>query len=190
MTEEIINEIYLLAVKSKLQRGAIPVEERLEFILNELNLQSGDIISSDESNSDNEIKERSHNDSCSEQSSTEVKEPVPDVLQIIDHKYAEVPEDDGFLNRELEKELELRHIYEIHLTNNPEVAYYELITDGYRNAEYLRSPSMVPSYVVVFDNSVSNGGTSEAQLVKVKNGVLQKCGKLWRIIEPCHMKWC
>ena len=188
MTEEIINEIYLLAVKSKLQRGAISVEERLDFILKELNLNSGEIIRTIVP--EEPIVEQPVSGFPQEKTSSEQNPSNIENLQITNHKYAEQPEDEGFLNRELETELESRHIYEIHLTNNPEIAYYELITDSYRNAEYLRSPSMVPDYVVVFDNSVTNGGTSDAQLVKVKNGVLQKCGKLWKIVEPCHMKWC
>ena len=191
MTEEIINEIYLLAVKSKLQRGAISVEERLDFILKELNLNSGEIIKSTPPiDSEKTIDEQPISGSPQEKTPSEHNPSNTENLQITNHKYAEQPEDEGFLNRELETELESRHIYEIHLTNNPDIAYYELITDSYRNAEYLRSPSMVPDYVVVFDNSVTNGGTSDAQLVKVKNGVLQKCGKLWKIVEPCHMKWC
>ena len=188
MTEEIINEIYLLTVKSKLQRGAISVEERLDFILKELNLNSGEIIRTIVP--EEPIVEQPVSGFPQEKTSSEQNPSNIENLQITNHKYAEQPEDEGFLNRELETELESRHIYEIHLTNNPDIAYYELITDSYRNAEYLRSPSMVPDYVVVFDNSVTNGGTSEAQLVKVKNGVLQKCGKLWKIVEPCHMKWC
>lgn len=188
MTEEIINEIYLLAVKSKLQRGAISVEERLDFILKELNLNSGEIIRTIVP--EEPIVEQPVSGFPQEKTSSEQNPSNIENLQITNHKYAEQPEDEGFLNRELETELESRHIYEIHLTNNPDIAYYELITDSYRNAEYLRSPSMVPEYVVVFDNSVTNGGTSDAQLVKVKNGVLQKCGKLWKIVEPCHMKWC
>ena len=188
MTEEIINEIYLLAVKSKLQRGAISVEERLDFILKELNLNSEEIIRTIVP--EEPIVEQPVSGFPQEKTSSEQNPSNIENLQITNHKYAEQPEDEGFLNRELETELESRHIYEIHLTNNPEIAYYELITDSYRNAEYLRSPSMVPDYVVVFDNSVTNGGTSDAQLVKVKNGVLQKCGKLWKIVEPCHMKWC
>lgn len=186
MNEEIINEMYLLAVKSKLQRGAISVEERLSFILCELNLRAD---------------EKTQVESCYtsistplpiEQSSTVLQTntiPKQDEksLKIIGHKYAEQPEDDGFINRELELDKELKHIYDIQLTNDATIAYYELITDGDRSVEYMRSPSLVPEYVVVFDTSPSG---SDAQLVKVKSGVLKRSGKIWKIVEPCHMRWC
>lgn len=183
MTEEIINEMYLLAVKSKLQRGAITVENRLAYIIGELNLHTGAVPP------DVEIPVTSN---------PSIIEPIPEPivkedktslekLEIVCNKYAQQPEDDGFLNRELELDKNSMHIYEIHITNNPSIAYYELITDGSLCAEYLRSPSLVPSNVVVFDTVAQN---SDSKLMKVKDGRLEKSGKIWKIVEPCHMKWC
>lgn len=192
MTEELINEMYLLATKSKLQRGAISVEDRLAFILSELNLCADGTSQIEVSYVPVPAPSPSTKQvliTPSEPLSGPQLEQGPKVeeLEIISHKYAEQPEDDGFINRELESDKELKHIYDIQLTNNSTIAYYELITDSGRCAEYMRSPSMVPEYVVVFDTPPIS---SDAQLVKVKSGVLNRCGKVWKIVEPCHMKWC
>lgn len=189
MTEEIINEMYLLAVKSKLQRGAITVEDRLAYILNELDLQANTI----QPNVSSPIVTVPTNNTTPPQTDTK-PEPAVDVtpqvlnLEVTMHKYAQQPEDDGFLNRELETTKDLGvHIYDIHLTTDPNTAFYELIADSDLSAEYLRSPSLVPEHVVVFDTKPAS---PDNQLVKVSNGRLQKNGKLWKIVEPCHMKWC
>lgn len=187
MTEQIINEMYLLAAKSKLQRGAISVEDRLNYILSEFNLHAdGTVnINVEEPSVAMPYVEQAQVNAVPQQSepvSRQTAEP-----KVTGHKYAEQPEDDGFINRELESEKELRHIYDIHITDDPTVAYFELITDSGRCAEYLRSPSMVPGYVVTFENTPSG---QEQQLEKVKLGVLQRSGTLWRIVEPCRMKWC
>lgn len=193
MTEEIINEIYLLAVKSKLQRGAISVDDRLDFIINELNLHSDGCFSqvaiSSEQSSQTSLNEALSvvQPNQSQQGVQSSQERKVDNLEIVDHKYSEQPEDEGFLNRDLETSKDTKHIYDIQLTNDPTIAYFELITDTNRSAEYLRYPSMVPPYVVFFENESSS---TNSQLVKVERGVLKRSGKIWKIEKPCHMKWC
>lgn len=185
MTEQIINEMYLLAAKSKLQRGAISVEDRLNYILSEFNLHAGETVNIEEPSVSTPYIE--HPQANAVQQHAEPVSSKHSEPKVTGHKYAEQPEDDGFINRELESEKELRHIYDIHITDDPSVAYYELITDSGRCAEYLRSPSMVPEYVVAFENTPTG---QEPQLEKVKLGVLKRSGTIWRIVEPCRMKWC
>lgn len=187
MTEQIINEMYLLAAKSKLQRGVISVEDRLNYILSEFNLHADGRPNIEVLDTPISMpkQEQAHINLVPGQLEPVVKQAVEPKVTV--HKYAEQPEDEGFINRELELEKEPRHIYDIHITDDPSIAYYELITDSGRCAEYLRSPSMVPEYVVIFENTPSG---QELQLEKVKLGVLKRSGTIWRIVEPCRMKWC
>ena len=44
MTEQFLNDMYLIAIKSKLQRNAISTEEKLKVILEELKSSSENVI--------------------------------------------------------------------------------------------------------------------------------------------------
>ena len=44
MTEQSLNDMYLIAIKSKLQRNSISTDEKLKIVLEELNSLSENVI--------------------------------------------------------------------------------------------------------------------------------------------------
>lgn len=179
MTEDMINEMYLIAVKSKLQKGAISLEEKVRYIIEELN-QEGIIT-----NSKKPCSEKPKSIETVESVGIMTRESVsvtPKVQKEI--KYAQMPDEAGFSNRELDNSPENQY-YLLEINRESNEGEFNLMTEIRVAEEYKVSQGIAPLYAVVFDNHSTDG----TRLRVVKKGILRKVGKYWTIVEPCHMKW-
>ena len=108
MTDQFLNDMYLIAIKSKLQRNSISTEEKLKIVLEELKSLSENVIVN--TNGDNGVPSETepHTGSASVTSTNVApkedivqKKDVPE-LEITEKKFAQSPEEEGFSNRDLE----------------------------------------------------------------------------------------
>jgi hypothetical protein len=106
-------------------------------------------------------------------------------LEITGKKFAQSPEEEGFLNRDLETSDDGQY-YVIEMTSDPTMAYYSLMGGNRVSRELLQTPEFAPDFAVEFENSV---GKDQANLSIVKKGFLVKEGRYWRIVERCKAKW-
>ena len=191
MTEQFLNDMYLIAIKSKLQRNSISTDEKLKIVLEELNSLSENVIVN--TNGDNGVPlEPEPHAGCASETSTNVA-PKEDTAQKTDYpeleitgkKFAQSPEEEGFLNRDLETSDDGQY-YVIEMTSDPTMAYYSLMGGNRVSRELLQTPEFAPDFAVEFENSV---GKDQANLSIVKKGFLVKEGRYWRIVERCKAKW-
>lgn len=191
MTEQFLNDMYLIAIKSKLQRNSISTDEKLKIVLEELNSLSENVIVN--TNGDNGVpfEPEPHVGSASETSTNVApqenivqKKEVP-VFEITEKKFAQSPEEEGFLNRDLETSDDGQY-YVIELTVDPKVAYYSLMGGNRISRELLQTPQFTPNFAVEFENSPGNDSSN---LSIVKKGTLTRDGRYWKIVERCKAKW-
>lgn len=187
MTEQFLNDMYIIAVKSKLQRNAISTEEKLRVILEELNSESSQMVVGRRETNSLLVNSEQNNETIQETFTVEHKVPVVDMvnLEIINTKYAQCPDEEGFLNRDLETSDDAQY-YVIEMTSNPQIAYYSLITNSRTSRELTQTPQFAPNFAVDFEN---NYNKDQEHLSMVKKGVLQKDGRFWKIVERCKAKW-
>lgn len=189
MKENIIDEMYMLAVRNKLQRGAISLEEKVNYIAEELKslgAQAPVCIDRIAAPAQNvvETASRESNVVGVGQSTVAAPAPSPAPKVEIEVRYAQNPDDAGFNNREMDFSSEACY-YKIEIKKGTSDAEFSLLTENRVIEEYKMSPGIAPENVVVFENSSSEG----SQLRVVKKGVLEKSGRFWVIITPCQMKW-
>ena len=191
MTEQFLNDMYLIAIKSKLQRNSISTDEKLKIVLEELNSLSENVIVN--TNGDNGVpfEPEPHVGSASETSTNVApqenivqKKEVPE-FEITEKKFAQSPEEEGFLNRDLETSDDGQY-YVIELTVDPKVAYYSLMGGNRISRELLQTPQFAPNFAVEFENSPGNDSSN---LSIVKKGTLARDGRYWKIVERCKAKW-
>ena len=191
MTEQFLNDMYLIAIKSKLQRNSISTDEKLKIVLEELNSLSENVIVN--TNGDNGVPfEPEPQVGSASETSTNVapqenivqKKEVP-VFEITEKKFAQSPEEEGFLNRDLETSDDGQY-YVIELTVDPKVAYYSLMGGNRISRELLQTPQFAPNFAVEFENSPGNDSSN---LSIVKKGTLARDGRYWKIVERCKAKW-
>ena len=132
MTEQFLNDMYLIAIKSKLQRNAISTEEKLKVILEELKSSSENVIVNTSGGNGIPVETEPHVDRALETSTnvapkedTAQKTDYPE-LEITGKKFAQSPEEEGFLNRDLETSDDGQY-YVIEMTSDPTMAYYSLM---------------------------------------------------------------
>ena len=193
MTEQFINEMYILAVKSKLQRGVLSTDQKLAFILEELN--AGPISTSNQATyyevpshpqTQQTVNTSIPVDERRDDRRVEVREASFNSMQETGpKKYGPCPDDDGFNNMDLDSS-EDGQCYEIILTNIPDMAFFAILTNTSVSNEVKLSPDMAPDYAVEFENAPTGGAGS---LSVVKKGVLKRAGRYWKIVEPCRAKW-
>ena len=141
MTEQFLNDMYLIAIKSKLQRNSISTDEKLKIVLEELNSLSENVIVN--TNGDNGVPlEPEPHAGCASETSTNVapqenivqKKEVPE-FEITEKKFAQSPEEEGFLNRDLETSddgqyyvIELNHLvqYLLFMCENTNTKTYRM----------------------------------------------------------------
>ena len=191
MTEQFLNDMYLIAIKSKLQRNSISTDEKLKIVLEELNSLSENVIVN--TNGDNGVPlEPEPHAGCASETSTNVapqenivqKKEVPE-FEITEKKFAQSPEEEGFLNRDLETSDDGQY-YVIELTIDPKAAYFSLMGGSRISRELLQTPQFAPNFAVEFENSPGNDSSN---LSIVKKGTLARDGRYWKIVERCKAKW-
>ena len=106
-------------------------------------------------------------------------------FEITEKKFAQSPEEEGFLNRDLETSDDGQY-YVIELTVDPKVAYYSLMGGNRISRELLQTPQFAPNFAVEFENSPGNDSSN---LSIVKKGTLARDGRYWKIVERCKAKW-
>lgn len=191
MTEQFLNDMYLIAIKSKLQRNSISTDEKLKIVLEELNSLSENVIVNTNGDNGVPLESEPHAGSASETSTNVAphenivqKKEVP-VFEITEKKFAQSPEEEGFLNRDLETSDDGQY-YVIELTVDPKVAYYSLMGGNRISRELLQTPQFAPNFAVEFENSPGNDSSN---LSIVKKGTLARDGRYWKIVERCKAKW-
>ena len=191
MTEQFLNDMYLIAIKSKLQRNAISTEEKLKVILEELKSSSENVIVNTSGGNGIPVETEPHVDRALETSTNVApqenivhKKEVP-VFEITEKKFAQSPEEEGFLNRDLETSDDGQY-YVIELTIDPKVAYFSLMGGSRISRELLQTPQFAPNFAVEFENSPGN---DQSNLSVVKKGTLTREGRYWKIVERCKAKW-
>ena len=191
MTEQFLNDMYLIAIKSKLQRNAISTEEKLKVILEELKSSSENVIVNTSGGNGIPVETEPHVDRALETSTNVApqenivqKKEVPE-FEITEKKFAQSPEEEGFLNRDLETSDDGQY-YVIELTVDPKVAYYSLMGGNRISRELLQTPQFAPNFAVEFENSPGNDSSN---LSIVKKGTLARDGRYWKIVERCKAKW-
>ena len=191
MTEQFLNDMYLIAIKSKLQRNSISTEEKLKIVLEELKSLSENVIVN--TNGDNGVPSETepHTGSASVTSTNVApkedivqKKDVPE-LEITEKKFAQSPEEEGFLNRDLETSDDGQY-YVIELTIDPKAAYFSLMGGSRISRELLQTPQFAPNFAVEFENSPGN---DQSNLSIVKKGTLTREGRYWKIVGRCKAKW-
>lgn len=190
MKENIIDEMYMLAVKNKLQRGAISLEEKVNYIVLELkSIGTGDSIPvgnigvqipNIDTSTATDVNNKVTETSSTLAASTSISTPKVE----LEVKYAQNPDDAGFNNRDMEFSPD-SCFYKIEISKGTPEAKFCLLTEDRVVEEYKLSPGIAPENVVVFENNSSEG----TQLRVVAKGLLEKRGRYWEIIEPCRMKW-
>ena len=191
MTEQFLNDMYLIAIKSKLQRNSISTDEKLKIVLEELNSLSENVIVNTNGDNGVPLESEPHAGSASETSTNVApqenivqKKEVPE-FEITEKKFAQSPEEEGFLNRDLETSDDGQY-YVIELTVDPKVAYYSLMGGNRISRELLQTPQFAPNFAVEFENSPGNDSSN---LSIVKKGTLARDGRYWKIVERCKAKW-
>ena len=191
MTEQFLNDMYLIAIKSKLQRNSISTEEKLKIVLEELKSLSENVIVNTNGDNGVPLASEPHAGSASETSTNVApqenivqKKEVPE-FEITEKKFAQSPEEEGFLNRDLETSDDGQY-YVIELTVDPKVAYYSLMGGNRISRELLQTPQFAPNFAVEFENSPGNDSSN---LSIVKKGTLARDGRYWKIVERCKAKW-
>ena len=191
MKENIIDEMYMLAVKNKLQRGAISLEEKVNYIAEELkSLGAQAPIDRISAPAQNVVETASRESNVGGVGQSTVAAPAPSPAPSpapkveIEVRYAQNPDDAGFNNREMDFSSEACY-YKIEIKKGTSDAEFSLLTENRVIEEYKMSPGIAPENVVKFENNPSEG----SQLRVVKKGVLEKSGRFWVIITPCQMKW-
>ena len=191
MTEQFLNDMYLIAIKSKLQRNSISTDEKLKIVLEELNSLSENVIVNTNGDNGVPLASEPHAGSASETSTNVApqenivqKKEVPE-FEITEKKFAQSPEEEGFLNRDLETSDDGQY-YVIELTVDPKVAYYSLMGGNRISRELLQTPQFAPNFAVEFENSPGNDSSN---LSIVKKGTLARDGRYWKIVERCKAKW-
>lgn len=183
MTDNYLNEMYLIAIKAKLERNAISIEEKCKTIFEEINIdknKEGDV---------NGITQTVQSPNVHED---QTPPPIPSsiesdgkTLEVTgEKKYAQCPEEDGFLNRDLETSDD-GQFYLIERTNDPDRAFFSLITNNRTAKELTMTPTFAPDFAIEFENS-RNG---QENLSVVSKGILKKDGVCWKIVERCKLKW-
>lgn len=187
MTDQFLNDMYIIAVKSKLLRNVISTEEKLRVILEELNSESSQVVVSSRDTNSTPVDSEQSKEFIQETFKVEHKAPIvaKDNLEVINIKYAQCPDEEGFLNRDLETSDDAQY-YVIEMTSNPQIAYYSLITNRRTSRELMQTPQFAPNFAVDFEN---NYNKDQENLSMVKKGVLQKDGRFWKIVERCKAKW-
>lgn len=193
MTVQFLNDMYLIAIKSKLQRNAISTEEKLKMILEELNTMPEHIKIDDSSNdiygSPQDLKQPIGQSFQSEtiplQKNVTISTVEENAIKITESKYAQCPEEEGFLNRDLETSDDGQY-YVIEMTNDLQLAYYSLMVNSRTSREIMQTPQFAPNFAIEFENSP---GKELENLSIVKKGVLHKDGRYWKIVELCKAKW-
>lgn len=185
MSEDMINEMYLIAIKSKLQRGTIPLDEKIKCITDELNSSDKQVPVS----FDNVImsqQPRSTITSNNVQTQTiEYNEPKNEVsVPVIEVKYGHMPDEEGFDNRDLNSYQDNLY-YKLEINMSTKEAEFNLITEYRVAEEYKQTPGIAPPYAVKFENQPSEG----VKLQIVEKGLLKKVKRYWEIVKPCRMKW-
>ena len=127
MTEQFLNDMYLIAIKNKLQRNSISTNEKLKIVLEELKLLSENVIVNSNGNNSVPLETEPHTGSAYETGTNVApkedivqKKDVPE-LEITEKKFAQSPEEEGFLNRDLETSDDGQY-YVIEFTIDPKVA--------------------------------------------------------------------
>lgn len=191
MTEQFLNDMFLIAIKSKLQRNSISTDEKLKIVLEELNSLSENVIVNTNGDNGVPLEPEPHAGSAFETSTNVApkedivqKKDVPE-LEITEKKFAQSPEEEGFLNRDLETSDDGQY-YVIELTVDPKVAYYSLMGGNRISRELLQTPQFAPNFAVEFENSPGNDSSN---LSIVKKGTLARDGRYWKIVERCKAKW-
>ena len=191
MTEQFLNDMYLIAIKSKLQRNSISTDEKLKIVLEELNSLSENVIVNTNGDNGVPLETEPHVDRALETSTNVApqenivqKKEVPE-FEITEKKFAQSPEEEGFLNRDLETSDDGQY-YVIELTVDPKVAYYSLMGGNRISRELLQTPQFAPNFAVEFENSPGNDSSN---LSIVKKGTLARDGRYWKIVERCKAKW-
>lgn len=185
MSENMINEMYLIAIKSKLQKGIIPLEEKIKCIIEELkSLDKQAPLSFNNAATpqqpDDIVTYNKTQTQTIEYNEPKNKETVP----VIEVKYGQMPDEEGFDNRDLNSSQENLY-YKLEINTITKEAEFSLMTENRIAEEYKQSPGIAPSYAVKFENQPSEG----AKLQIVEKGQLRKVKRYWEIIKPCHMKW-
>lgn len=191
MTEQFLNDMYLIAIKSKLQRNSISTNEKLKIVLEELKSLSENVIVNTNGDNSVPLKTEPHTGSASETSTNVApkedmvqKKDVPE-FEITEKKFAQSPEEEGFLNRDLETSDDGQY-YVIEFTIDPKVAYFSLMGGNRISRELLQTPQFAPNFAVEFENSPGN---DQSNLSIVKKGTLNREGRYWKIVERCKAKW-
>jgi hypothetical protein len=188
MTEDMINEMYLIAIKSKLQKGTISLEERVNCIIEELNSLSNQGFVTPT----NIAPQQPANASDTYSAPVQVTAPAPvstpapvAAKDEIDVKYGQMPEVEGFDNRDLDYSPDTQY-YKLEINNTTYQGTFSLLTEDRVAKEYMYSSGIAPSYAVQFENQPSSESN---KLTVVKKGVIKKVKRFWEIVEPCCMKW-
>lgn len=182
MSENMINEMYLIAIKSKLQKGIIPLEEKTKCILDELNSLDKPISMPPKNVATPQQTCRITTPNNGAQTGNEPKNEV--LVPTIEVKYGQMPDEEGFDNRDLNS-LQDNLYYKLEINTSTKEAEFSLMTENRVAEEYKQSPGIAPSYAVKFENQPSEG----ARLQIVEKGLLKKVKRYWVIVKPCHMKW-
>lgn len=191
MTDQFLNDMYLIAIKSKLQRNSISTDEKLKIVLEELKSLSENVIVNTNGDNGVPLETEPHTVSASETiANVDPKEDIvqkKDVseLEITEKKFAQSPEEEGFLNRDLETSDDGQY-YVIEFTIDPRVAYFSLMGGNRISRELLQTPQFAPIFAVEFENSPGN---DQSNLSIVKKGILNRDGRYWKIVERCKAKW-
>lgn len=185
MSENMINEMYLIAIKSKLQKGIIPLEDKIKCILDELNsLNKQAPVAFDNVAMPQQPCSTITSNNVYAQT-IEYNEPKNEVsVPVIEVKYGHMPDEEGFDNRDLNSSQDNLY-YKLEINTSTKEAEFSLMTEIRVAEEYKQSPGIAPSYAVKFENQPSEG----AMLQIVEKGQLKKVKRYWEIIKPCRMKW-
>lgn len=180
MTEEFIKEMYLIAVKSKLQRGAISLDEMVKAISEELNL----LITATPVGEVTPSSQNICSGAGTQQTPAAPAPAAPAHPKIEKVRYGQTPDKDGFEHRDLEEALGSYTYYRISIFEGGKQATYAMLSEKGQN--YLLDQSIAPDCAVTFQGS-PNGG--EASLELVEEGELERNGRYWNVVRKCVMKW-